>query len=40
MSHSDAGFDDEWVSVGYGGEVYEASILSSQFFCEPKTALK
>ena len=40
MHHSDIGFDSEQVSVGYASEVYDTSILSSQFFCEPKTGLK
>ena len=39
MYHSDIGFDGEWVSVGYASEVFEACILSSQFFCEPKSVL-
>ena len=29
-----------WGRTGVGGGIWELFVLSAQFFCEPKTALK
>ena len=40
MHHSDGEVDSggAWVGVG-GGAIWETSVLSVQFCCDPKTAL-